>query len=313
MALKEYAVGIDLGGTFVKYSLISNKGEIVFSSKLPTEADVSKERVIDNISRACQLVIDYADENMIMVKAIGIGTPGIVDTDSGVVLGGAENIVDWENIELKDILMRRHKLPVYVDNDANLMGLGESIFGAGNNAEHCVFLTVGTGIGGAVIINGELFGGRNNRGTELGHIPLFVDGDKCGCGATGCLEEYASVTGLIKRHLKRIEGKEHSYPESIDGEVIMEFYANNDPYAIESVNEHCEFIGRGAAAFINIFSPEKVIIGGGISEAGEFYIEKIRKAAFGSAIDDCTNNVEIVAAKLGNKAGSMGAACLCFK
>ncbi len=312
MAQKKYAVGIDIGGSFIKYALISDKGDVVFSSKLATQAEISKQQVLDNVVKACRRAIAYADMNTCPVEGIGVGTPGVVDTEEGIVIGGAETIVDWSDINLKDILESKYRVPVYIDNDANLMGLGESRFGAGDNTSDAVFLTVGAGVGGSVVIDHKLFGGRKNRGTELGHIPIFIDGDVCGCGAKGCLDEYASVRALVKRFKERISNDSHNYPEHIDGEVIVDLYKKNDKHAVASLNENCEFLGRGVAAYINIFSPEKVIIGGGIAEAGDFYIDRIKRAALDNAVSDCINNVEIVGAELGNLAGCMGAACLCF-
>lgn len=174
-----------------------------------------------------------------------------------------------------------------------------------------VFLTVGTGIGGAVIIDGKLFNGYANRGTELGHVPLIANGEPCACGSIGCLEHYASTAALVRRFSKRIAEAGISYPnEEINGELIVRLYKQGDKIAAESLNEHCDFLGHGIAGFINIFSPQRVVIGGGLSEAGDFYIQKVSVKALRYAIPDCAVNTEIMAASLGNKAGSIGAASL---
>ena len=202
-------------------------------------------------------------------------------------------------------------LPTQLGNDANLMGLGETMYGAGNGATHVVFLTVGTGIGGAVIIDGKLFNGYANRGTELGHVPLIANGEPCACGSIGCLEHYASTAALVRRFSKRIAEAGISYPnEEINGELIVRLYKQGDKIAAESLNEHCDFLGHGIAGFINIFSPQRVVIGRGLSEAGDFYIQKVSEKALRYAIPDCAVNTEIMAASLGNKAGSIGAASL---
>lgn len=310
---KKYAIGIDLGGTSVKYALIDNEGVFHFQGKLPSKADVSAEAVIGQLITAIQEVKTFAQEQYYKIEGIGIGTPGIVDSTNRIVLGGAENINGWENIKLADRIESVTGLPTQLGNDANLMGLGETMYGAGRGATHVVFLTVGTGIGGAVVIDGKLFNGFANRGTELGHVPLIADGEVCACGSVGCLEHYASTAALVRRFSRRITEAGISYPnEEINGELIVRLYKQGDAIATASLEEHCDFLGHGIAGFINIFSPQRIVIGGGLSEAGEFYIRKVSEKAYRYSISDCAVNTQIMAASLGNKAGSIGAASLVF-
>lgn len=160
--MKKYAIGIDLGGTSVKYALIDNEGVFHFQGKLPSKADVSAEAVIGQLVTACKEAMASALQLGVAVEGIGIGTPGIVDETNRIVLGGAENIKGWENLNLADRIEAETGLPVQMGNDANLMGLGETMYGAGQGAQNVVFLTVGTGIGGAVVIGGKLFNGFAN-------------------------------------------------------------------------------------------------------------------------------------------------------
>lgn len=309
----DYAIGIDLGGTNVKYALIDSKGVFHFDGILPSMADISAEAVIGQLSEAVSQVKKVAAVNGIALKGAGIGTPGIVDDTGRTVVGGAENIAGWENIALADRLEEISGLPVRMGNDANLMGLGETVFGAGRGASDVVFITVGTGIGGAVVIGGKLFAGYAGRGTELGHVPLIADGEKCACGSVGCLEHYASASALVRRFCDRMRSRFPDFDgRNVDGKYIAALYKQGDSVAVESLDEHCDFLGHGIAGFINIFSPQKVVIGGGISQAGEFYISKVREAAMKYAMRDCAANTEIVAAELGNRAGCLGAASLVF-
>ncbi len=309
----DYAIGIDLGGTNVKYALIDSKGVFHFDGILPSMADISAEAVIGQLSEAVSQVKKVAAVNGIALKGAGIGTPGIVDDTGRTVVGGAENIAGWENIALADRLEEISGLPVRMGNDANLMGLGETVFGAGRGASDVVFITVGTGIGGAVVIGGKLFAGYAGRGTELGHVPLIADGEKCACGSVGCLEHYASASALVRRFCDRMRGRFPDFDgRNVDGKYIVALYKQGDSVAVESLDEHCDFLGHGIAGFINIFSPQKVVVGGGISQAGEFYISKVREAAMKYAMRDCAANTEIVAAELGNRAGCLGAASLVF-
>ena len=217
--MKKYAIGIDLGGTSVKYALIDNEGVFHFQGKLPSKADVSAEAVIGQLVTACKEAMASALQLGVAVEGIGIGTPGIVDETNRIVLGGAENIKGWENLNLADRIEAETGLPVQMGNDANLIGLGETMYGAGQGAQNVVFLTVGTGIGGAVVIGGKLFNGFANRGTELGHVPLIANGEPCACGSVGCLEHYASTSALVRRFSKRAAEAGISFPgEEINGE-----------------------------------------------------------------------------------------------
>lgn len=310
---KKYAIGIDLGGTSIKYALITNDGEFLFQGKLPSLADVSAEDVIGQLVKAVEAVKSFAAKEGYEVMGIGIGTPGIVDVTCRIVLGGAENIKGWEQLPLADILEASVGMRVLLSNDANLMGLGETMYGAGKGATDVVFLTVGTGIGGAVIIDGKLFSGFGGRGTELGHVPLIANGEPCACGSVGCLEHYASTSALVRRFEKLSMENGRTYPgKEMNGELIVQLYKEGDQLATECLEEHCDYLGHGIAGFINIFSPQRIVIGGGLSEAGDFYIEKLSSYAKRYAIPDCTTNTLIMAAHLGNKAGSIGAASLVF-
>lgn len=310
---KKYAIGIDLGGTSVKYALIDNEGVFHFQGKLPSKADISAEAVIGQLVTACKETMASAQQLGVTIEGIGIGTPGIVDETNRIVLGGAENIKGWENLNLADRIEAETHLPVQMGNDANLMGLGETMYGAGQGARNVVFLTVGTGIGGAVVIDGKLFNGFANRGTELGHVPLIANGEPCACGSIGCLEHYASTSALVRRFSKRAAEAGRSFSgEEINGELIVRLYKEGDKLATECLDEHCDFFGHGIAGFINIFSPQRIVIGGGLSEAGDFYIQKVSERAHRYVMADCAVNTRIMAASLGNKAGSIGAASLVF-
>lgn len=310
---KKYAIGIDLGGTSVKYALIDNEGVFHFQGKLPSKADISAEAVIGQLVTACKETMASAQQLGVTIEGIGIGTPGIVDETNRIVLGGAENIKGWENLNLADRIEAETHQPVQMGNDANLMGLGETMYGAGQGARNVVFLTVGTGIGGAVVIDGKLFNGFANRGTELGHVPLIANGEPCACGSIGCLEHYASTSALVRRFNKRAAEAGRSFSgEEINGELIVRLYKEGDKLATECLDEHCDFLGHGIAGFINIFSPQRIVIGGGLSEAGDFYIQKVSERAHRYVMADCAVNTRIMAASLGNKAGSIGAASLVF-
>lgn len=302
-----YAAGIDLGGTFVKFALVSESGDILYDDKLSIGGKALRDDILSTVSKAIGLVIQKGDESGIKIIGIGLGSPGIVD--GGIVHGGADNLNGWENIDLSDRYSTEFGLPVFVDNDANVMGLGEAVYGAAKGCTDAIFLTVGTGIGGAIIANGQLYGGYKNRGTEMGHVTIDHQGIACNCGGRGCLEAYASTSALIGQYAARC-GKD---PNELNGHYIVEKFLEGETAAVECMHEHTDYLGHAIAGFINTFAPQKVIIGGGISEAGQFYIDLIRKSAFSYVMPDCARFTDVVGATLGNSAGCMGAASLVFR
>ena len=306
----KYAVGLDLGGSSVKYSIIDSEGAILFHGKIPSLAQDSAEAITGQLIAAVELCCQEAARRKITLEGVGVGTPGIVDAEQRNIVGGATNFVGWNGIPLAHRIEQATGLRAAVDNDANLMALGETRFGAAKGCTDVVFMTVGTGIGGGVLIGGKLYGGYANRGTELGHIPLIADGEPCPCGSVGCLERYASTAALVRQFLRRCEEKGLHCDGDMDGERIVHLFHAGDPIAGESIEEHCRFLGHGIAGIINTFSPQRVIIGGGISEAGDFYIEKVNHYAMRYALAACAANTKIVAASLGNRAGSYGGAAL---
>ncbi|RKD90371.1 ROK family protein [Mangrovibacterium diazotrophicum] len=303
---RRYAVGVDLGGTFVKFALVADDGDVLYSNKLKIGSACKRDDILKTLHDSIRLVLNEAERLGVCVSGIGIGSPGIVC--DGVVMGGADNLDGWENVPLQTIFSEAFDLPVFVDNDANVVGLAEVSFGAAKGCTDVVFITVGTGIGGAIVVNGDLYGGFKNRGGELGHIAVVHEGAECNCGGRGCLEVYASTTALIQRYCS-CSGRP---AEEVDGQYVVQKYLEREEIAVQCLEEHTNYLGHGIAAFVNIFAPQKIVIGGGISEAGQFYIDLISKSTFRYAMKDCAVNTEVVGAVLGNQAGSLGAASLVF-
>lgn len=240
------------------------------------------------------------------IIGIGIGFPGIIDKN--VVIGGGDNLPGFVNVDLGEIISTSTHLDVVIDNDVNMMGMGEYLYGAGIGCTDVLFLTVGTGIGGSLIINGEAYSGYKNRGGEIGHIPIIHNGKKCACGGVGCLEAYASVPAMIQRY---IELYGDTFIEEITGKYIAENYLKQEPHALAVFNEHFEYISSGIAGLVNVFSPQKVVIGGGISET-DFYVRKIAERVPAKAIPISVQHTRIVKAELGNRAGLLGCAAKVF-
>ena len=288
----ELAVSIDLGGTFIKYGLVNLDGEILWQSKVVTPAE-SRELVLDQLVKCVDEARSIQDP-----QCIGVGTPGLVDFKKGVVINGAPQLDRWNDLALSDKISERTGLPVYVDNDANLMGLGEYRFGNNSKLENLVFLTIGTGIGGAIIMNGDLCRGGFFAGGEFGLIPYDRP------GKSGFWEEFGSTKAMVNHYC---ELKELTKDEDINGKLIFEQAGDGDIDALSAIEEHVDILGFGIAGLLSSLNPEKVIIGGGISESGKSYIKSINERVIKYAAPECYAGVEIEAAVLGNKAGFLGA------
>lgn len=307
MTMKRHAIGIDLGGTSVKYAVVASSGEVLFNGQLPAFAQDGPEAVLEQLLSGIAACREYAAGEELELAGIGIGTPGVVSADGRMVLGGAENIAGWENIPLADRVEAVVGLTVVASNDANVMALGETLFGAAKGATDVVFVTVGTGIGCGLLIDGRLYRGYRNRGMEMGHITVKSDGEACACGGSGCLEHYASTSALVRRFCElNGDGKD----ADVDGKNVVSFYKEGNPAAVEAMEEHWNYLSHGIASMVNLFAPQRVVVGGGISEAGEFYLEKLRDGVRRQAMEVCGGDTEIVAAVLGNRAGCLGAAGL---
>lgn len=306
--MMRYAIGIDLGGTSVKYALVASSGEVPFSGQLPTFAQEGAEEVLRQLFRGIDACREYASCESLAIEGVGIGTPGVVSADGRTVLGGAENIAGWEQVPLADRIERTTGLRTLASNDANMMALGESLFGAGRGSTDVVFVTVGTGIGCGVLIDGRLWRGYRNRGMEMGHITVKCDGERCACGGVGCLEHYASTSALVRR-FRELTAPDGGAAE-VDGKDIVLFYRDGLAAAVEAMEEHWTYLAHGIASMINLFAPQKVVVGGGISESGDFYFERLREKVRSQMMEVCGGETQIVPAELGNRAGCLGAAGL---
>lgn len=293
-----YAIGIDVGGTSLKYGLADKNGRLHYSSLLSIAGASSEQEVIDSMISAVNDCVKNAGSKSV-IKGIGIGFPGIVANNK--VLGGADNLPGFTNVALDEIMLKATGLKTIADNDANMMAWGEVMYGAARGGTDVVFLTIGTGIGGSLVINGNLYGGYNNRGTELGHIVIKQNGRHCSCGGAGCLEAYASVSALVHDYmaLKPDAGL-------ADGKLITDLYLAGDKQAVQVMKNHFTYMAAGVVSFINVFSPQKVVLGGGITEAGDFYIDQIKERVAKTVMPETAKYTLLVAAGLGNKAGLLG-------
>ena len=314
----DYVVGVDMGGTKILAAVIDAKGEIVQQAKRATKPKKGPEEVIERITRCIREAIDSAELNPSQIRAIGIGSPGPLDPETGVIIF-APNL-GWSNVPLKAKLEANLSIPTFVDNDVNVGTLGEYAFGAGQGVKNLVGIFVGTGIGGGIILDGKLFHGVNKTAGEVGHMIVEAKGPRCGCGNFGCLEAVASRTAITRDLQKAIlkKGKKSKLTELNGGNLdlirskaIARAVKHGDKPTIKVVQRAAKYLGISVASIVHFLNPEMVVLGGGVVEAmGDSLLDPIRHAAAEYALPTTMDGVQIVAATLGDNAGVIGASVL---
>ncbi len=288
-------IGIDLGGTKIAGALVTPSGKILMDVHIPTEAKKGKKAVISNIKKAIDTLVK---SHKVKLKAIGIGAPGPILYEKGIVVE-APNLPGWKNVNLKKILEKDFRVPVFVDNDANCAALAEAWFGAGKFAKHFLYLTVSTGIGGGIIIDKKIYRGISGSAGEFGHMTIVADGPRCNCGINGHLEALASGTAI-----KRVTGM-----DAIGAHLAAH---QGDKKAKAALKDAAHYLAIGLANLINIFNPELIVVGGGLSNMWQDLILPAKKEFRQYSLTLPAKSVKIVRAKLKSNAGVLGAAALCL-
>lgn len=299
---KHIGIGIDLGGTSIKYGIVNGDSKILWNAQKPTLANTSRKEILENIYGAVLEAQQMAEKLNLKVSSVGIGTPGLVK-NKNIVLGAADNLTDWVDVRLGDLVRAHVSLPTYVANDADMMAIGE-FSKIGFVDETLLFLTLGTGIGGALIMEGELFQGHFGMGGEFGMFPMIIEGQVLNW------EDVASTSAMVKLYQDQCS---HDLKDAVDGKYIAQYFLKKEPLAIHVVETISKYIALGISGYINALNPSKVIIGGGISSAGDFFIDKIRGKVSQYALNESLEYVSIDRAKLGNDAGFIGAAIYSLK
>jgi len=309
-------IGIDVGGTNVKLALVNDNGQIVYSNSVPTRAEMGYEFTVNNIKQAIYELLKETKLEAKDIQGIGFGFPGQVDYKAGIVRN-APNIPGWVEVPIAKLIEDEFNIPTRVDNDVRCAALGELNYGAGKGCENMVCITVGTGIGSGLIINGKLVRGASNAAGEIGHIKLQMhEGPICGCGDTGCFEAFASGPSIVAMAEEYIKGgKSTKFREMANGTAITPFIVCEaakvgDPVAQRIFTIMGEYLGIGLASVVNLLNPEKIIIGGGVADAGEILMRPLVDTLRKRAMKIAGSAVEVVPAQLGNTAGVIGASLL---
>lgn len=307
-----YRIGVDLGGTNIAAGIVDGVHRIVGSASVPTDSSRGAAGVADDIVRCIALALEKAGASLADCTALGVGSPGSCDMENGVVRN-AHNL-GWESVPLCALLRERTGLPAFVANDADCAALGEVVAGAARGCSSALLITLGTGVGGGLVIDGRIFSGFRSLGGEFGHMCIAMDGEDCTCGERGCWEAYASATALIR------QGREAAaaHPESalarlerLDGRSIYAAAAAGDAAAAAVTARYAAYVGVGLVNLVNALFPEVILLGGGVAGAGEALLAPVRAyAAAHYFVRGAAALPDIRAAALGNDAGIIGAAAL---
>jgi glucokinase len=305
-----HTIGIDLGGTNVKGILVSPSGEVEHKDLCPTNPERGPDGVAERIGELTDKLLSSGDLGRQDISGVGIGVPGVTTADGIVVL--APNL-KWHHVPFKSILSDQLGVRVEIDNDASVAALGEARLGVGKGCESLVLLTLGTGIGGGIVLNGEIHHGSSFSAGEIGHVCLEPDGPVCGCGKPGCLEALTAGPAMI-RYVKEGVGQGRSTSledaEELTPELICNAASDGDDLAKETVARVTRYLGIAIANVINLVSPNIVAIGGGISAAGNLLLDPIVESAREYTLEGMFEHTRIVLATLGNDAGAIGASQL---
>jgi len=317
---KDYVVGADLGGTNIRAAVVDRSGNRIGEGRCPSKAMEGLTVTVGQIASAINTAIEDSGVPLQSISGIGMGVPGTIKSHQGIVVW-APNFSNWDNVQIGAPITEATKLPIVLGNDADVAAFGEYSFGAGKGAHVMVMLTLGTGVGSGLVIEGRNFLGSSEVAPEMGHQIIDPNGPRCGCGRTGCLEAFAGRDPICHRAARKAHsGRSTSLLQKsghdlryISPSMIAEAALEGDPISIETLEEVGFYLGIGISNIINILNPDKVVIGGGVSQAGDLLFDPIRRTIEVNSIYSAFKACTLVQAELLDDAGIMGGAALAFQ
>lgn len=309
--MQKFVVGVDLGGTKISTALSNLNGEVISQTTVPTNANEGEIPVLNRIIESIDKVIKDGNATYKEVKGIGIGIPGALDVEKGIILFTPN--VPFKNFNIVEPLKKKFEIPVFIDNDANVATIGEYVFGAGKGFKNVIFITVSTGVGGGAILNGNIYRGNTSNALEIGHMTVAPGGPRCNCGNIGCVEATSSGTAIAKRGQEALSSKVETSLRKYDNITSYEVFteaAAGDAVCKEIIENALNYLGIAVANTVSIFDPAVIIIGGGVSKAGDIVFETVRKVVDKRCFKSMAESVKIVPAGLGTDAGVIGAVAL---
>ncbi|WP_297960000.1 ROK family protein [uncultured Ruminococcus sp.] len=312
----KYYVGIDLGGTNIVAGVVDEDYNIIAKASTKTNCPRPEKEIADDMARMAIEAVKNADLTMDQIQWIGVGTPGIANSETGII--EYSNNLGFKNTPMVKYIQETIDKPVFIENDANAAAYGEFVAGAAKGARNAVCITLGTGVGGGIIIDGKIYAGSNFAGAEIGHTVIEVDGAQCSCGRKGCFEAYSSATGLIRmtkeaiaEHPDSIMAQSEKEKGKVTARTSFDCMRAGDKYAKAVVDKYIKYLAAGITNTINIFQPDILCIGGGVCNEGDPLLLPMKELVAKEVYTrNSPKNTEIVIAKLGNDAGIIGAAFL---
>lgn len=312
-----YFIGIDLGGSHIAAGVVDSEGKVLAKADTPTLAHRPYQEVVRDMAACCQDALEKAQLKPEQALGIGIGIPGLAEEATGRVIFCTN--LGWHDVPLRDEMQQYIKLPVLIDNDATVAGLAESVAGVSRGMSSSVFLTLGTGVGGGIVIDGKPWTGAHGVASEIGHLTMQMDGIPCTCGKKGCLERYCSATALIRMAADACQDEPGSAimraaggdAKRITGRIVIDLAKQGDPLASAIFDQYAEYLSIAINNITSFLDPQMVVLGGGISHAGQFLLDAIRERIPKYLMFKTLPFPELALASLGNDAGIIGAAMLC--
>lgn len=309
---KNKYIGVDLGGTKILTAAADEKGKIISEIKLPTETKLGMEKIKKNIFNSIYKVIEKGNLHKDEIRAIGVGSPGPLNTEKGIILNSSN--LPIKNMPIIDFLENEFNISARLENDANTAALGENVFGAGKDAKNLLYITISTGIGGGIIINNNIYYGQSGNAGEIGHIIINPNGPKCGCGNNGCLEAYSSGTAIKNMAEKKLKNNNKTLiydlfkkGDEISAEIVAKAARKEDKIALDIYSKAAYYLGIGLANLVNIFNPEMIILGGGVMKAKDLFLPQAKEVFREKALKAPADLVKIREAELGDQIGVKGA------
>lgn len=308
---KDKYIGIDLGGTKILTAVAAENGKIIEKVKLETETELGQDKIKENIFKSIYKVLEKADIKIEEIKAIGIGSPGPLNVEQGIIYESAN--LPLENMKIVDLVENETGINTYLQNDANTAALGEKVFGAGKEADDLLYITISTGVGGGIIINGNIYYGHTGNAGEIGHMTVDPAGPQCGCGNYGCLESFSSGTAIKNMAQRAIENGESTLikklakENKLSAKLVAKAADKGDQKALDIFAKAGYYLGIGIANLVNIFNPEMIILGGGVMKAQEYFLDRAKEEFKKRALKAPADIVKIKEAVLEDEIGVKGA------
>lgn len=307
--MQEVSIGVDIGGTKIHFAVVDQQGNILFDHIEPTPAKEGAAKIMETVIVGIEKMNTFIESaDSLLCKGIGIGSAGQINFETGSVQFAVDTLPGWTGTPIKAIVQDKYHLPVYVDNDVNVIALAEKCYGSGAQFRHFICLALGTGVGGGIVESDRIVRGTFGGAGELGHFSVDFNGPRCSCGNYGCIELYASGSGIARLASEMIDKHQWKVDWEPNSRSVISAWQASDPHAVQVMDTVLRALSTGISGLIHIFNPQAVIIGGGVMDAGESILSVLRETVKVRTAPSMWKDVQLLPAKVGNRSGVIGAA-----